>query len=72
MIFIAKAKMKRELTLFDVTLLVVGSVIGSDIFVASGLTANLMGPGSLIVWVIAAVFAAHHFMDKKLSVARGV
>ncbi len=48
---------KKELSLFDLTNIVVGSVIGADIYIASAITAGMLGPFSLAVWVIAGVFA---------------
>jgi APA family basic amino acid/polyamine antiporter len=48
---------KKELSLFDVTNIVVGSVVGADIYIASAITAGLLGPFSLVVWVIAGIFA---------------
>jgi amino acid transporter len=48
---------KRELSLFDMVNIVVGSVIGADIYIASALTAGLIGPFSIVVWMIAAVLA---------------
>jgi basic amino acid/polyamine antiporter, APA family len=48
---------KRELSLFDVTNIVVGAVVGADIYIASAITAGLLGPFSLIVWIIAGIFA---------------
>lgn len=48
---------KSELTLFDVTNLVVGAIIGADIYVASAFGAGLLGPFSLIVWVFAGIIA---------------
>lgn len=53
----SEAKLKSELTLFDVTNLVVGAIIGADIYVASAFGARLLGPFSLVVWVIAGVMA---------------
>jgi APA family basic amino acid/polyamine antiporter len=53
----ANAKLKSELTLFDVTNLVVGSIIGADIYVASAFGAGLLGPFSLVVWVVAGIIA---------------
>ena len=50
-------KLKSELTLFDVTNLVVGAIIGADIYVASAFGAGLLGPLSLVVWVIAGIIA---------------
>ena len=37
-----KAECKSQLTLFDVTNLVVGTIIGADIYVASALGAGLL------------------------------
>jgi APA family basic amino acid/polyamine antiporter len=53
----SKVELKSELTLFDVTNLVVGSIIGADIYVASAFGAGLLGPFSLVVWVIAGIIA---------------
>jgi len=53
----SNAELKSELTLFDVTNLVVGAIIGADIYVASAFGAGLLGPFSLIVWVIAGIIA---------------
>ena len=53
----SKAELKPELSLFDVTNLVVGSIIGADIYVASTFGARYLGPFSLIVWVLAGVIA---------------
>jgi len=53
----SKAELKSELTLFDVTNLVVGSIIGADIYVASAFGAGLLGPFSLVVWVVAGIIA---------------
>jgi amino acid transporter len=53
----SKVKMQSQLTLFDVTNLVVGAIIGADIYVASQFGARYLGPFSLIVWVIAGVMA---------------
>ncbi|HXX87587.1 MAG TPA: amino acid permease [Candidatus Acidoferrum sp.] len=53
----ADAKQRQELTLFDVTNLVVGSIIGADIYVASAFGAGLLGPFSLVVWVAGGIIA---------------
>jgi amino acid transporter len=50
-------KLKRELSYFDLTNIVIGAVVGADIYIASALSAGLIGPFSLIVWLIAGVFA---------------
>ncbi len=49
--------LKRELSLFDLTNIVVGAIIGSDIYIASALTASLVGPLSVVLWVIAGLMA---------------
>jgi basic amino acid/polyamine antiporter, APA family len=49
--------LKRDLSLFDLTNIVVGAVIGSDIYIASALTANLVGPLSIVLWVVAGLMA---------------
>ena len=46
-------QLQRQLTLFDVTNLVVGAIIGADIYVASSFGAQYLGTFSLAVWVIA-------------------
>jgi len=48
-----KVSLRRQLNTFDVTNLVVGSIIGADIYVAAALGARLVGPASLVIWVIA-------------------
>ena len=48
---------KKELSLFDLTNIVVGSVIGADIYIASAITAGMLGPFSLVIWIIAGTFA---------------
>jgi amino acid transporter len=53
----SEAKLRTELTLFDVTNLVVGAIIGADIYVASAFGAGLLGPFSLVVWGVAGIMA---------------
>ncbi len=53
----SKPGLQSDLTLFDVTNLVVGSIIGADIYVASSFGAGYLGPFSLVAWVLAGVFA---------------
>ncbi len=48
---------KKELTLFDMTNIIVGSVVGADIYIASAITAGILGPFSIVVWIIAGIFA---------------
>lgn len=52
-----KLSLRRQLNTFDVTNLVVGSIIGADIYVAAALGAKLVGPASLVLWLIAGVIA---------------
>lgn len=46
-----------KLNTFDVTSLVVGSIIGADVYVATALGTRLIGPASLLVWVLAGAMA---------------
>jgi APA family basic amino acid/polyamine antiporter len=50
-------ELKSELTLFDVTNLVVGAIVGADIYVASSFGAGYLGPMSLLVWIAAGVIS---------------
>jgi basic amino acid/polyamine antiporter, APA family len=50
--------LKKELTYFDLTSIVVGSIVGADIYIASSLTAGLLGPAALLVWILAGVCAS--------------
>ena len=49
--------LRRQLNTFDTTSLVVGSAIGADIFVIPSLIAALIGPVSIIIWLVGAVIA---------------
>jgi len=49
--------LKKELSSFDLTSLVVGSIIGADIYITPALVAGMMGPAGVFVWVIAGIFA---------------
>lgn len=53
----SKVEFKSELSLFDVTNLVVGAIIGADIYVASAFGAKYLGPFSLVVWAFAGFIA---------------
>lgn len=46
-----------KLGAFDVTSLVVGSIIGADIYVATAISSRLVGPASLVIWVVAGIIA---------------
>ena len=50
-------KPQRKLSLFDVTNLVIGAIIGVDVYVASSFGAGFLGPFSLVVWVVAGLIA---------------
>jgi basic amino acid/polyamine antiporter, APA family len=49
--------LKKALSAFDLTSIVVGSIVGADIYIASALTAGLLGPSAILVWVVAGIFA---------------
>jgi amino acid transporter len=51
-------ELKRELSYFDLTNIVVGAIVGSDIYVASAITAGLIGPLSIIAWIVAGAMAS--------------
>lgn len=50
-------KPRPVLGLFDVTNLVIGAVIGADIYVVASLGAAFVGPAVLVVWVVGGVLA---------------
>jgi APA family basic amino acid/polyamine antiporter len=54
---LAKPELHSTLKLFDVTNLVVGAIIGADIYVASSFGAKYLGPLSLVTWGVAGFFA---------------
>jgi amino acid transporter len=47
----------QRLNLFDVTNLVVGTTIGTDIYVVAALGSAYLGPAILIVWLVAGAIA---------------
>ena len=51
-------RLRRDLNLFDFTLLVIGAVVGADVYIVAGIAAGLLGPAQLTAWVIAGVLAA--------------
>jgi len=53
----SEPKLQSELTLFDVTNLVVGAIIGADIYVASSFGAAYLGPSSILAWIVAGAIA---------------
>ncbi|MBZ0174136.1 MAG: amino acid permease [Candidatus Methanoperedens sp.] len=52
-----KDKFREDLTFFDLTNIIVGSIVGADIYIASALTAGMIGPFSIIVWIIPGIMA---------------
>lgn len=52
-----RVRLQRKLNTFDVTNLVVGAIVGADIYVATGISAGLIGPASLLVWIMAGLMA---------------
>jgi amino acid transporter len=52
-----KLVLQRKLNTFDVTNLVVGSIIGADIYIAAAIGSRLVGPSSLLVWIAAGLIA---------------
>jgi len=52
-----KVSLRRQLNTFDTTSLVVGSAIGADIFVIPSLIAQIIGPVSILIWLVGAIIA---------------
>lgn len=48
---------KEKLGLFDVTNLVIGAIIGSDIYIATAIGVKELGSASILAWIIAGLFA---------------
>lgn len=51
------AEMKQTLGLFDVINLVIGTIVGADIYIAAAFGAGILGPASLVAWVLAGIMA---------------
>ncbi len=49
--------LKRSLGLYDVISLVIGTIVGADIYIAASFGAGLLGPFSVMAWVIAGLMA---------------
>ncbi|MGA7075633.1 MAG: APC family permease [Halobacteriota archaeon] len=49
--------MSKKLTFFDVTNLLVGAIVGADIYVVASLGSQYLGPASLVAWIAAGVIA---------------
>ncbi|MGO9386694.1 MAG: amino acid permease [Methanobacterium sp.] len=50
-------ELKSGLGLFDVMNLVIGAIVGADIYIAAAFGAGYLGPASLIAWIIAGIMA---------------
>lgn len=51
------AGLKQSLSFFDVMNLVIGAIVGADIYIAAAFGAGLLGPASILVWLIAGLMA---------------
>jgi basic amino acid/polyamine antiporter, APA family len=49
--------LKRSLGLFDVMSLVIGTIVGADIYIAAAFGAGFLGPASIFAWIIAGLMA---------------
>jgi amino acid transporter len=49
--------LKKDLTFFDLTNIIIGSIVGADIYVVAGIVAGLVGPIALAVWIVAGIMA---------------
>jgi len=54
----ARGQRRADLGVSDFTLLVVGAIVGADIYVVSAMGAKFLGPAQLVAWVLAGVLAA--------------
>src|SRR5207249_11146000 len=54
----ARGRHRADLGIFDFTLLVVGAIVGADIYVVSAMGARFLGPAQLVAWVVAGLLAA--------------
>lgn len=51
-------RLRRELGALDFTLLVIGAVVGADVYIVAALGAAYLGPAQLVAWLAAGVLAA--------------
>src|SRR5512137_967924 len=49
--------LEKKLSTFDLTHIVVGSIIGADIYISFAITAGMLGPFSLVICIIAGICA---------------
>ncbi len=50
-------ELKAALSFFDVMNLVIGAIVGADIYIAAAFGAGLLGPAAILAWVIAGLMA---------------
>ena len=50
-------ELKRDLSYFDLMNIVIGAIVGSDIYIVPGLVAGLIGPFALVVWIVGGAIA---------------
>jgi amino acid transporter len=51
------SELKNGLGLFEVMNLVIGAIVGADIYIAASFGAGFLGPASLLAWVLAGLMA---------------
>ena len=51
------ASKSQKLDFFDVTNLVIGSIIGADIYIVTALGTGYLGPASLVAWIVGGAIA---------------
>ena len=49
--------LKQSLSFFDVMNLVIGAIVGADIYIAAAFGAGFLGPASILAWLVAGVMA---------------
>ena len=49
--------LRRDLSYFDLMNIVIGAIVGSDIYIIPGITAGLIGPFAIVVWIVGGVVA---------------
>ncbi len=49
--------LSRQLSYFDLMNIVIGAIVGSDIYIVPGLVAGLIGPFAIVEWILAGIFA---------------
>ncbi len=52
-----KTQLRRELTLFDTVNLVIGTIVGADIYIVAAYGAGSLGPASILAWFLAGLMA---------------